>query len=228
MTNKLKTVLRATLPLAIALASPTLVNAQATTAGGQGVAIADLDEAIGKSNAGVLATNQIQITYKANIDAAQARATALNTELGNLRAAIQNAQKAPTPNQAVIQQQVQAYQARETAAQQELGNLSRPFQLAQAYAREQIGAKLEQAARAAMTKKRVGLLLKPEASLLNAQGVDITNDVIAELNTLVPNVQIVPPANWQPGGAQGAPGAAAVPQPAAAPAAPAKPGKPGR
>ncbi len=206
MKNILKIALLSTAPLAAVAALPTMAVAQVATS----VAIADLDEAVSKSNAGVLASNQISITYKAQIDAVQVRAQALNTELQNLRNAIGTAQRAPNPNQAAIQTQVAAYQKREAEAQREIQTASLPFQTANAYAREQIAAKLEAAARAAMTKKKIGLLLKPEAAILNSTGFDVTNDIITELNTLVANVGITPPAGWQPG--QGA----AAPKPAAA------------
>lgn len=217
MKNLLKTALLATAALA---ALPSVSVAQTA-----GVAIADLDEAVGKSNAGVLASNQISITYKAQIDAVQARAQALNTELQNLRAAIGTAQRAANPNQVAIQAQVAAFQKREGEAQREIEIASLPFQTANAYAREQIAAKLEAAARAAMTKKKIGLLLKPEAAILNSTGYDVTTDIISELNALVTTVSTTPPAGWRPG--QGA--AAAAPRPATpAPTTPAKPAPTGR
>ena len=212
----LKIALLASAPLAAIAALPTIAIAQVATS----VAIADLDEAVSKSNAGVLASNQISITYKAQIDAVQVRAQSLNTELQNLRNAIGTAQRAANPNQAAIQTQVAAYQKREAEAQREIQTASLPFQTANAYAREQIAAKLEAAARAAMTKKKIGLLLKPEAAILNSTGFDVTNDIIAELNTLVANVGITPPAGWQPG--QGA----AAPRPAAPATTPPKPAAP--
>ena len=218
MKNILKIALLASAPLAAIAALPTVAVAQVSPS----VAIADLDEAVSKSNAGVLASNQISITYKAQIDAVQVRAQALNTELQNLRNAIGTAQRAANPNQAAIQTQVAAYQKREAEAQREIQTASLPFQTANAYAREQIAAKLEAAARAAMTKKKIGLLLKPEAAILNSTGFDVTNDIIAELNTLVANVSITPPAGWQPG--QGA--GAAAPRPAAPATTPPKPAAP--
>ncbi len=222
MKNILKIALLATAPLAAIAALPTIAAAQ--TASTVGVAIADLDEAVGKSNAGVLASNQISITYKAQIDAVQARAQALNTELQNLRAAIGTAQRAANPNQAAIQAQVAAFQKREGEAQREIEIASLPFQTANAYAREQIAAKLEAAARAAMTKKKIGLLLKPEAAILNSTGYDVTTDIIAELNALVTTVSTTPPAGWRPG--QGAGAGAAAPRPASPGTTPPKPAAP--
>ncbi len=65
-----------------------------------------------------------------------------------------------------------------------------------------------------MAKKKVALLLQRGAVIKNTPGTDLTQDIVNELNVLVPNVSITPPANWQAGqnrpGAQAAP---AAPQP---------------
>ena len=64
--------------------------------------------------------------------------------------------------------------------------------------------KLEAAVNSAMTKKRINILLQPQAAIKALPAADITNDVMAELNATVPNVSITPPAGWQPGQAGGA------------------------
>jgi Skp family chaperone for outer membrane proteins len=211
-----KSLMLAAAPLAAVAALPSVAQAQT-------VAVADLDEAVAKSNAGVLANNQINLTYKAQIDAAQARANALNTELTGLRNAIVTAQRAPNPNQAAIQTQAAAYQKRQQEAEREVQTLSLPFQTANAYAREQIALKLEAALDRAMTAKRISIVLQPQAAIKALPASDITADVITQLNALVPTVSTTPPAGWQPGQAAGAPRPAA-----AAPATPAKPQPQGR
>jgi Skp family chaperone for outer membrane proteins len=210
-----KSLMLAAAPLAVAVALPSIAHAQT-------VAVADLDEAVAKSNAGVLANNQINLTYKAQIDAAQARANALNTELTGLRNAIVAAQRAPNPNQAAIQTQAAAYQKRQQEAEREVQTLSQPFQLANAYAREQIALKLEAALDRAMTAKRVTIVLQPQAVIKALPVSEITADVITQLNALVPSVGTTPPAGWQPG--QGPRPATAAP----APATPARPQPQGR
>jgi Skp family chaperone for outer membrane proteins len=198
--------------LALASVATTGVVALAPVASAQavqGLGVADLDDAVSKSNAAVLAANQIKITHKATIDAVEARTGVLNNEYRTMVQAFQTAQRAPNPNQAALQQQAAAIQKKQQDAQTELQNLARPYSLAEAYAMEQIRGKLEQAVRNAMTKKRVSVLLRPDALILPAPSADITTDVIAELNALVPNVSITPPAGWpQQGGAAPAAGAA--------------------
>jgi Skp family chaperone for outer membrane proteins len=195
-----------------ALALPAAAHAQATS-----IAVANLDQAVERSNAYTLAVAQIKVTYKAQIDAFDARSKALNAEIAPLVTAFQTAQRAPNANQQALQTQAQTIQTRQQNAQRELGTLYQPIGRAQAYAEEQIVAKLDPALKAAMNAKRVGLVLQPQATVSYQPVADITNDIIAQLNTLVPNVGIVPPAGWNPGGQQ-APGAAAP--------APAVPGQP--
>ena len=204
-------------PVAIMAALPTMASAQAVS-----VAIANPDEAIQKSNAFVLAINQIKITHKATIDQFNARQTAINTEVQPLVTAFQTAQRAPNPNQAALQAQANTLRARQEAAQKELNTLYMPVAKSQAYAEEQIYTKLDAAIKSAMTKKKIGLVLYPNAAVSYQPSADLTNDIVAELNAMIPSVSITAPANWQPGQAQAAAGAAP------APAQPAKPQPQGR
>lgn len=204
----LKAAILAATPLAAAVALPVIAQAQAVS----GVAVADLDEAVAKSNAYTTAVAQIKTTYAAQIAQADARAKALTAELQPLANAYQTAAKAPGANQAALQQQLQTLQARERAANAEVSKISEPVARARAYAQEQILLKLEAAVNSAMTKKRINVLLQPQAAIKALPAADITNDVMAELNATVPSVGITPPAGWQPGQA-GQQGAAAQPQP---------------
>ncbi len=161
---------------------------------------------------------------KAAIDSLNARTTALQTELKQKQDALQAALKAagakPTPaQQQTLQTQYEAYQKRGQEAQAELQQLEQPIALARSYVIEQISAKLEDGLKAVMTKNKVDLLLRDESALAYQPGVDLTNALITELNTLVPTVGIVPPQGWRPGQQQQAPAAAAPAPAAGAPAA---------
>ncbi|MBO9575583.1 MAG: OmpH family outer membrane protein [Sphingobium sp.] len=209
------------------IAAPLMIAGMAAPAAAQSklaIAIVNVDQAIGTSAAAQTATTQMQTTYKSNIDDVNTRQTALQTELKTkedaLRAAITAAGQKPTPaQQTALQGQYDALQKRAQEAQNELQNLQVPLQRARAYVIEQIAAKIPDALKNVMTKNKVDLLLKDNAAEAFQPSVDLTSALVTELNTLVPTVGIVPPANWQPGGQQAAPAAAA---PAATtPAAPA-------
>jgi len=159
----------------------------------------------------------MQTTYKPQIDAFNARKTAIDADLKTKGDAIQKALTAagnkPTP---AIETQYQAFQQSQQSAQAELQRMGQPIALANAYVEEQITAKLSDALKAAMAKAKVDLVLAPDATVSYQPTVDITDAVVTEINALVPSVSITPPAGWQPGRQ----GQAAAP--AAAPANPAQ------
>ena len=207
-----------TMLIAAALAAPATIIAGNATAQVSGIAVANPEQAIANSKAWTAARAQIQTTYKAQIDQATARRTAIEAELRPLITAAQTASQAPGATEASLRPQLQAIQTKQQAAQQELSRLTQPAQRAEAYAIEQISAKLSDAVQAAVRARNVTLLLRPDAAIYAQPAADITPAITTELDRLVPSVSITPPANWQPGG-QGQQAAAAAPaaQPAATP-----------
>jgi Skp family chaperone for outer membrane proteins len=196
MNTMLKAALFAAAPVAALVAAPTGVAAQAVS----NVAVANLDEAVQKSTAYTTAIAQIKTTYKAQIDAFEARSKTLNAEIQPLVVAFQTAQRAPNANQAALQTQATNIQTRQQAAQKELAGLFQPVGRAQGYVEEQIVAKLDAALKSAMNKSRVTMVVSPQATVSYQPSADLTDEVTAELNASVPSVSITPPANWQPGG----------------------------
>ena len=204
--------------LASALVAPSMLVA-ATGAQAQAVAIADPNTAITKSKAFVAAMTQIRAQYKVQLDQVDARRAAIQKEIDPLLATLDTnrdgtvsedevnaAQAAKNPALATIQQ-------KQATAQQELGKLEEPAARAQAYAIEQISAKLQAALQAAIAERNVSVLLKPAAVMFVQPTSDLTPVITAKLDSMVPSVGINPPANWQPG-QQGA-AAPAAPAPAA-------------
>lgn len=178
-----------------------------------GIAVVDMGEAINTSSAATTARSQMQVTYKASIDSLNTRKAALEAELKQkgeaLQAAVKAANGKPTP---ALQTQYEDLQKRQQEANVELQRLGQPLALANAYVEEQIGAKLNDALKNAMSKAKVDLVLVPDATVSYQPGVDITKMVVAELNALVLSVGIVPPTGWKPGGQQqAAPAAGAQP-----------------
>ncbi len=206
-----------TLLLAAALVAPAAMTATAADAQVSGIAVADAQGAIANSKAWNTARAQIETTYKAQLDQAEARRQAVARELQPLVTAFQTAQRAPGATEATLRPQAQAIQTRENAANQELARLTQPAQRAQQYAIEQIQAKLSDAVTAAVRAKNVSLLLRPEAALFAQPTADITAAITTELDRLVPSVSTAVPANWQPNqNGQQQQGAAPAPAPAAA------------
>jgi Skp family chaperone for outer membrane proteins len=217
----MKTIIKAA---AIALAPMTAIAMTAVPAAAQtksGIAVVDLEEAVARSAAFTTAMQQMQTTYKPQIDQINTRRTAIETDLKTKNDALQAAYKAagnkPTP---AIETQYQQLQQAQQNGQAELQRLSQPVQLARAYVEQQIVAKLDDALKAATAKTKSEIVFKKAATESFGAGADITPAVITELNALVPSVGITPPAGWQPG-QQGAAPAAAAPA-ATAPATPAQ------
>lgn len=202
MTLSAKTLLKSA-ALAIATVSTSVVvTAPATAQSRTSIAVANYEAAVVQSQAYQNAVNQMKTTYKADIDATNARATALQTEIKPLVDAYNAAVQQPGANAQTVQPQAQALQQKRNTGQQELAQLQRRVTLATAYVEEQVGKQLNAAIRAAMTAKKVDLVLQPQAVVAREPYVDITQDIVAELNKLIPSAQIVPPAGWKPGQAQ--------------------------
>ncbi|MBA4747530.1 MAG: OmpH family outer membrane protein [Sphingopyxis sp.] len=189
---------------ATALAAATLTVAPlfAVPAAAQsktGIAVADVRVAAARSNAFTTAAQQIETTYKAQIDARDSRAQTLQAELNLLVAKYNEEARKPTPNQATVQAAAKAVQDKRTAATAEISQLGQQVDLAIAYVEDQISLRMNEAIRAAMKRLKVDLLLNPEGVLAREPAVDITDAVVADLNAILPNVGIVPPAGYQPG-----------------------------
>ncbi|NVE94410.1 OmpH family outer membrane protein [Altererythrobacter lutimaris] len=140
------------------------------------------------------AYEQINTTYKAQIDQMQALNTESQTLLrqldtngdGQLDEAEQNA--AQNSSQATRLQ----------AIDQQMAPLNNQVEAARVYAVEQImaqyGASLEQV----VTQQNIKMILSPEAVIYAPPEANITAQVTTALNSKVSNVGIVPPQGWQP------------------------------
>ncbi|MEJ5975595.1 OmpH family outer membrane protein [Novosphingobium sp. PS1R-30] len=225
MKTLLKSVAAAGLMLAVA--SPALAQAQA--AAGPlvpGLAVADLDGVVANSNAYRTAQTQRPTTYKPQLDQAEARRKAIVAQVTPLVDKFNKDRALPSPNQAALQTQAQQIQQIQQSGEQELRTILQPVGLSEAYVQEQIADKLDAAVKAAMAKKKISLLLSPQAvTAFNNNGYNLSQDIVNELNTLIPSATLVPPAGWEPREVreQRAQQQAAQGQQGAAPAQPAKP-----
>ena len=216
MTNRIKSI-----ALGMALAATPLLSSAPASAQALGVGSANLEAAVGNAAALKTAETQIQTQYKAQIDAFNARRSAISAEMEPMAREIQTLQANTATPPATLQAKVTAYRTREAAAQRELTPLAAPFQRPLSYAQEQVTAQLDAAIRAAMVAKRIGIIVSPQAVVAIQPAADLTADVTTQLNTLVKTVSVTPPAGWQPGQQQGA-----APAPAAAAPAAARPNRP--
>lgn len=184
---------------AVASASPALAQSgtAAPLAQAPGVAVVNLEAVVGNSSAYRNAQTARQTTYKAQIDQAEARRNAISGQLKPLVDKFQRDQQANVAT-ATLQQEAGTIQQIQQSGQQELQGILQPVALSEAYVQEQINEKLPTAVQNAMAKKRISLLLNPSAVVSANNAYNLNQDVLNELNVLIPNAQIVPPAGWEP------------------------------
>jgi len=163
------------------------------------VAVADLDQAVAQSAAFQAAQGQIKTMYTKQIDAFNARQQAIETQLRPLQTEIETLSKNPATPRPTLEAKVNAFRTQQANAQRELQNLSAPFARPSAYAQAQVGEKLSDAIKAAMTAKGVKIVLQPESTVAVAPDANLTPDIVNQLNTMLKTVSITPPATWQPG-----------------------------
>ncbi len=197
MSINLKSALAAGALFAAGVSQPVLAQASGPLV--PGIAVANLEAVIGNSSAYRTAQTQRQTTYKAQIDQAEARRRAIAAQLQPLADKFNRDRQAASPNTASLQQQAQQIQQIQQSGEQELQRILAPVALSDAYVQEQIGDKLDQAVKNAMAKKKISLLLNPQAvAALNNNGYNLNQDIVNELNTLLPSAQLVPPQGWEP------------------------------
>lgn len=177
-------------PIAVAPASAQIVK---------GIGVVSLPAVVANSNAFKTAQQQRPVTYKPQIDQAEARRAALTAQLQPLVTKF-NADRQANPNNPALQQQAATIQQIQQAGQQELQQMIAPVALSEAYVTEQIEEKLDAAVQNAAKRKNIQLILDPtQGAVLYADAAyNITQDVLNELNTLIPSAQLVPPQGWVP------------------------------
>ncbi len=228
MKTILKPIIGASLLLAISAQPALAAKKEAAPATGgpvvAGLGVANIEAIKVNSNANKVAQQQRPTTYKPQIDQANARAVAIQTQLKPLADKFERDRAAAAPNATLLQQQYAQIQQLQQSGQQEINRILQPVAYSEAYVEEQINEQLEKAISQAAAKKRVGLIITPESVIYADAAYNMNQAVLEELNTLIPSAQLVPPAGWEPrqvreqrAQQQGA--AAAAPRPAA-PAAP--------
>lgn len=203
-----------------------------------GLGVANVEAAVAGSAAVRTAQQQRPVTYKPQLDQYQARGQAVQAQLKPLYEKIERDSQAPaakTPaGQQGLQQQAAMIQQIEQNAQRELNEILRPVAYSEAYVVESVEEKLTEAVQKAMVRRKITLVLQPGALVARANAYDLTKDIVAELDALVPNVSVVPPQGWEPRqlrearAAQAAQQAGAQAPAAPAPVAPAGPQPEGR
>lgn len=204
--------------IALASVAPTAASAQAVVSG---IAIANPSAVVQASAAFTVAQQQRPVTYKPQIDQANVRKGQIEAQLRPLITKLETDAKAAAPNRAALQQQYEQIQQIQQAGEAEIQKILEPLNLSQQYVLEQISDKLDAATQAAMDKKKVTVVLDSQSVIKAGQTYNLNQDILTELNKLIPSAALVPPAGWLPRAQREQQAQAAAQQAAAAAAAPA-------
>lgn len=210
-------------PQVFAQAAPAPVQ---STPGGivvPGIGYANPQAVVASSAAYKYAATALPVTYKPQLDQVNIRRSQIAAQLKPLYDKFEADQKVAKPVQAALEAQAAQIQQLEQAAQRELQQIAEPVNVAQQYVLEQISDKLSAATQAAMTKRKITLVIDAQNVLKADTVYNLNQDILNELNVLIPSAQLVPPAGWQPRAQREAAAQQAAQQGAgqAAPAAPA-------
>lgn len=181
---------------AAAVLAPSAASAQAIPAAV--VAVVDLDRVTSECNACKTAS----ATLKGQVSSFETRrdtlASSLQTEQKSIQTSI-DALKGKQPD-AALQARVKAFQAKAQSSEQELSAQQAQIQRNQQYIQRQIQEKLSPIYQQVMQRRGANLLVEVGTTLATAQSVDVTNDVLASLNSALPSLITTAPAQAAPQG----------------------------
>ena len=178
--------LAAALFAATSLAAP----AMAQRAPAAVIVVVDTDRIYRECNACRTAQTQLQ----SQVATLRTRQQTLETQLRPEGQAIQTAVAAlagKTPD-AALQNRVKAFQQRQEQANQELARGQQNLQSIQQNVLRQINERLRPVINQVMTQKGANVAVDVEATLAHGAATNVTNDVLAQLNTALPSVSLTP------------------------------------
>ncbi len=223
----MKIIMKSALAAVLAVASivaPAVV-APAAAQSNERVAFVNVNAVVANSTAYQTAQTQRQTTYAAQFQQAETRRAAIQAQLDPLVTAFNAARAQPNADQAALQQQAQQIQQIQQTGQVELQQILAPVALSQAYVEEQIRDQLGTAIQNAAQANGVTLVITPDTILHAEASHNLNEAVLAQLNTLIPAAQLVPPEGWLPAELRAQQEAAAAAQAAAATQQPAATGR---
>jgi outer membrane protein len=184
-----------------ALAAAIPAAAPAQRAGPAIVVVVDTARIFSECTACRAAQTQLQT----QLQQIQQRAQQLGQPIETDAAAIQTAVRALAGKQpdAALQQRITALQARQNTANQELQGREQGFRRNQAYVAQQINTRLNPIITQVMTARGANIAVDKQATLASSASLDVTNDVLAQLNQQLPSVNVnapAAPAQQQPTG----------------------------
>ena len=172
------------------VAAPSIASAQAIPPAV--VAVVDLEKVTSQCTACKTAQAALQSQLNALKSREQALAAPLKTEGQSIQTAI-DALKGNQPDTA-LQNRVKAFQTKQQQGAQELARQQQQIQRNQAYISQQISQKLGPIYQQVMQRRGANVMVEVGSTLATGAALDVTNDVLAGLNSALPTVQTTAPA----------------------------------
>jgi len=173
------------------------------------IAVVDSERIFRDCTACKAATTQLQSQRQQLQSLATSLGQPLQTEAQSLQTAVTAAKGNPD---AALQTRIRTFEQRQQQAQQQIGQQEQQVQRNIAYVREQIGTRLGPIITQIAQQRGATLAVDKGNSFYNAPATEITDAVLAALNTQLPSVSVTAPAQAAP--AATAPAAGARPAPA--------------
>ena len=156
------------------------------------IAVVNVDRASNECNA-----------CKTALTALQGQLTAIQTLQRQLAAPLETEQKALQTSvaalngkapDAALTARIQAFEKKQADGARQLSAREQTFQNNRAYVMQQIGAKLDPAMTTVLAKRGATIMVDSRVALKASPALDVTNDVIAQLNATLPSIATTAPA----------------------------------
>lgn len=157
------------------------------------VAVVDTDRIYSECTACRAAVTQLQSQATALQQRQQALAAPIQAEGQAIQAAVNalpQAQRSSPP--AAITQRIQRWEQSQQTANQELQRLRANLESTQLNVRRQIDARLGPIINQVMTQRGANVALDVQATLARSNAIDVTAEVLSQLNTQLPSVSVTP------------------------------------
>lgn len=160
------------------------------------VAVVNTDRVLRECTACASATAALQAQDTNFQQRRQALLAPLQTEEQTLQAEAQRVSglsgAARTTAENALRPRIQAFEQRRQSAAQELQSLQQNFESTRVHVSVQINRALEPIYNQVMTNRGANLIISSDARLGHSPALDVTNDVLAQLNRSLPAVSVTP------------------------------------
>lgn len=177
--------------LASAIVALLPVSALAQTIPAAVVAVVDSNKAGSECTACKTAITQLQQQQQALMTFREQLAAPIQAEGQQLSTQAEAAKGKPD---AALQAKIKAFQAKQANAEQQLQARAQTFERNRAYVNQQVSEKIDPAIKTVRARRGATIVLDASAVADFAPTIDITSDVVAELNRTLPSIITIAPA----------------------------------